>query len=235
MIAHEGDEPSDGRVFGLRAPHELDLHPSILLADRPIDDAREHDFRLARRGEGDPEPCCDQREHALLAAGVGLEPDAAAHERRVELAGGVTIVPGLNKEGFPLQALPIDRVMLREWMFAWDRRDNPLAVERRRNRVGPQRVARHQSNIDPTLPHGPLDLPLIHFRDRKHDLRMSFSPPGQEASQRFTDRRHSHREADFADDAIAILIACLTDGVELGQGAADVRQYRLAAGRQPNP
>ena len=63
---------------------------------------------------------------------------------------------------------------------------------------------------------------------------MSFSPTGQEAPQRFTDRRHSHREADFADDAIAILIAGMTNGVEFGQRAADVRQYRLAARRQPN-
>src|SRR6185437_600819 len=186
------------------------------------------------RSEGDPKPCCDQREHALLAAGVGLELDAAAHERGVEFAGRVTVVPALNEEGLPPQALPIDRVMLREWMCAWDRRNNPFAVERRAHGVGPQCVARHQSNIDPTLPHGPLDLPLVHFRDRKHDLRMSFSPFGQEAPQRFTDRRHSHREADFADDAIAILIADMTNGVELGQRAADVQQYRLAARRQPN-
>jgi hypothetical protein len=63
---------------------------------------------------------------------------------------------------------------------------------------------------------------------------MPFSPPGQKAPQGFTDRRHSHREADFADQAAAVLVAGVTDRVELGQGASDVLEYRLAARRQPN-
>jgi hypothetical protein len=64
---------------------------------------------------------------------------------------------------------------------------------------------------------------------------MPFPPAVEEASQRFADRRHAHRKADFADDAVAVLIAGMTNGVELGQRPADVRQYRLAAGRQPDP
>src|SRR5262249_8643542 len=107
-----------------------------------IDDARKDDFGLARGSESDAEPGRDQRENALLATGVRFELDAAAHERGIELASGVTVVPALNQEGFPPQTLPVDCLVLREWMLARDCRDNPLAVEGRRRSVGPQRVTR---------------------------------------------------------------------------------------------
>ena len=96
-------------------------------------------------------------------------------------------------------------------------------------------MARHQSNIDAAFLYGCLDFPLVHFRDSQHDLRVSFPPPKQQAAKRFADRRHAHRQAHFAHYAGAVLIAGMSDRIELSQCAPDVRQHRLAPAGQPNP
>jgi hypothetical protein len=95
--------------------------------------------------------------------------------------------------------------------------------------------SRHQCDVDTTLLDRRLGLPFVHFRNREHDLEMLHPPPGKQASQRFADRRHAHSKADFAHDAVAVLIAGVPDRVELGQSALDVGQYRPAAAGQANP
>jgi hypothetical protein len=169
LVAHERDEPADGRIFGVGTPSKFDVHPGVLLPDRPIHDAREHDLGLASRREGDSESGSDRCEHAPLAHGVGVEPDATAHERCIELARGLTVVSALNEEDFLPQALPIDNLLLRERMVARNRRDLPFALEWRWRGVRPERMARHQCDVDTTLLNRSLGLLFVHFRNREHD------------------------------------------------------------------
>ena len=44
LVAYEGDEPADGRIFGVGIPNKLNVHLGVLLPDRPIHDTREHDL-----------------------------------------------------------------------------------------------------------------------------------------------------------------------------------------------
>jgi hypothetical protein len=166
---------------------------------------------------------------------MALEFDPTAHERSVERQGRPTVVPALNEKGFLPQARPIKNLLLRERMVARKRREDPFAVEWRCHGVRPERVARHQCDVDTTLLDRRLHLPFIHFRYREPDPGMLCPPPGQQAAQRFTDRRHAHSKADFAHDAVAVLITGVPDRVELGQSALDVGQYRPAAAGQANP
>ena len=113
ILAHECDKPANRRIFGLRTPHQLNLHPSVLLADRSIDNTWECGLCLTIRGEGNSKSRPGQREHTVLACRMAVEPSTVTHQRGVKCTRRLNVVPALNEKSLFPQAAPIEHLLCR--------------------------------------------------------------------------------------------------------------------------
>ncbi|MGB8839852.1 MAG: hypothetical protein WCC64_02175 [Aliidongia sp.] len=93
-------------------------------------------------------------------------------------------------------------------------------------------MARHQCHVQLMFRQRRLDVAFVHLDDRQHDLRMPFAPVGQQAADRFADRRHPDAQADMADPTCPVLKPRTLDCVQLGEGAPDMRHDCPTAGGQ---